>query len=293
MDPNQLHERAFARDLRSRNRSNNTIRNYAEAMRSLAGHLHKPLDEATPDDLTGYFDAQLAAGYSASGVAIRFRGLQQFFKWAASEEIVEVNPMLGLRPPMVPEQPVAVVTLDSIRALLKGCDGKSFTERRDHAMLRLFLEPGGLRRSELVGLSVDDVDFALDVVLVLGKGRRERTVPFGAKTGQALERYMRLRAKHPMGRYPNLWIGTKGPMTGSGVGQMMQRRAKAAGLDHLHPHMLRHTAAHEWLSEGGSEGDAMKLFGWKDPAMLQRYGASAAVARASASARRLSLGDRY
>lgn len=294
MDVNQLHERAFARDLRSRNRSPSTITNYLEAMQSLARYLDGgDLADVTPDVLLGYFDAQVAA-YKPAGVGIRFRALQQFYKWAAAEEVVESNPMGGLRPPLVPPQPVPVVPLDQIRALLKACDGKGFVERRDTAIIRLFLEPGGLRLAEQVGLGVNDVDFGMDVVLVLGKGRKPRSVPFGAKTGQALERYVRLRAKHPDARLPELWLGPKGPLTRSGVAQMLRRRAAQGGLPPgLHPHMLRHTAAHEWFAADGSETDAMKLFGWDSREMPGRYGGSVAGERAKASARRLSLGDRY
>ena len=81
-------------------------------------------------------------------------------------------------------------------------------------------------------------------------------------------------------------------MTDSGISQMLKRRCLQAGIDLVHPHQLRHTAAHVWMAEGGSETDAMRLFGWKSRQMLERYGASAADERAHAAAKRMSLGDR-
>ena len=81
-------------------------------------------------------------------------------------------------------------------------------------------------------------------------------------------------------------------MTSSGVAQAVKRRGGLAGIARLHPHQLRHTSVHEWLADGGAEGDAMQLFGWKSRQMLSRYGASAAAERARAAPRRHGMLDR-
>jgi site-specific recombinase XerD len=137
-----------------------------------------------------------------------------------------------------------------------------------------------------------DVAVAVAVAVALGKGRRPRACPFGDKTGQALERYLRERTKHPLARRAEFWLGARGVMTGSGIAQMLRRRAKQAGLEHLHPHMFRHTFAHRWLAEGGQEQDLMRLAGWRSREMLARYGASAADERAREAHKRMGLGDR-
>jgi integrase/recombinase XerC len=102
----------------------------------------------------------------------------------------------------------------------------------------------GARRAELADLQLAHVDLDLDVLLVLGKGRRERAVPFGHKAGEALERYLRVRARHKHADLPWLWIGLRGRLTAYGVVMMLRRRRRQAGLPGLHPHQFRHTFAH-------------------------------------------------
>jgi site-specific recombinase XerC len=201
--------------------------------------------------------------------------------------------MLRLPKPVVPETSPEILSMDQLKDLMAATAGKTFLDRRDNAIMRLFLEPGGARLSELTNLNVDGIDLGRDSVRVFGKGRKERAYPFGAKTGLALDRYLRARAGHPFGKLPDLWLGKKGPLGKSGVQQMLRRRASECGIPRLYPHMFRHTAAHEWLAAGGTEGDAVRLFGWSSPAMLQVYARSLADTRAADSARRMSLGDRY
>ena len=123
--------------------------------------------------------------------------------------------MAAMRPPAVPEAPPRVLNDEQLRRLLKACEGREFADRRDAAILRLLVDTG-MRRAEIAGLRVEDVDFDHDVAVVLGKGRRPRACPFGRKTAQALDRYLRVRAAHRDAALPALWLGVWGPMTPSG-----------------------------------------------------------------------------
>jgi integrase len=115
---------------------------------------------------------------------------------------------------------------------------------------------------------------------VRGKGRKTRVVKISFDAARSLDRYIRVRARHAQAYRAQLWLGAsnRGPMTASGIYQVIVRRGRQCGIE-VFPHHFSHT----WLDHGGAEGDLMELNGWTSPQMLRRYGASARSARARRS----------
>jgi site-specific recombinase XerD len=279
---------SWRRSLRAQGRSPKTIKSYEEAATQYA--LFTGDDEAGRGSIDAYLESLLDRGLSPATVANRYRSLQQLCKWLGEEGEFDVSPMARMKPPNVPDQRTDVFREAEIRALYGACSGAGFEDRRNTAILRV-LTSTGVRIGGLAGLKLHDVDLDNEVALVTLKGGGEIALPLTPKTVVALDRYLRVRRNHFGAALPWLWLGNRGRLTDSGISQMLAGLGTKAGVADVHAHRFRHTYAHEWLAAGGQEGDLMRLAGWKSRAMLARYGASAADARAREAHARIAPGE--
>lgn len=281
--------------------SPNTRAAYQQALRSLLDWMTGNYPAAGPDSLRrdhvrGWL-AELRRSKSANTARGWFAGVRHFCRWLVDEKENEQDATLGIRTPAASDPVTPTLRDYEIKRMLDTCTGPSFTDRRDAALIYVFAD-GGLRLAEATGLKVQDIDVRDRIMFVIGKGSnrsgpRRRAVQLGVKAVRAVDRYQRVRQKHPLRELDALWLGARnrGPISADGIDAILKRRGARAGLT-LHPHMFRHTWASEFRLAGGEEGDLMVLGGWRSRQMLDRYGRAAAGERARAAYRTRSLGDR-
>jgi integrase/recombinase XerD len=279
-----------------RHKNARTIEQYVTAARRLAAwarmngrtsfaQLTKPELRAFLSSLPGR-DGGPATDSSKATVWWAIRSLYRYLE--EDEGIPDIAKAITVGRPQAGDR---ITHLDGhqVGALLKAC-----RTARELAVISVALDTG-LRISELASLQVADVcldDLRARRILVRGKGGKVRAVIIGVATARALRQYLRWRSQRYDGSLEALWLGERGRLSVQGLDRLIRGVGERAGLEGVHPHLLRHTWAHQYRVAGGSVDNLATLAGWTGVAMSLRYGASAAAERAEAEARELSLVDR-
>jgi len=242
---------SFRLHLAAENKAAGTVRTYTEAALWFATAHLLPETDKTRWEQVGTQDVQrwtvrLLGLYSDAYARGQFRGLQQFFRWLAAEDGIP-DPMARLRPPGEARKPVPCFTSVELSRLRQACRGSSFAERRDAAVIAVFLATG-IRLAEMAGIRYhpddpysSDVDLGAREVAVRGKGGKPRTVKLSHEAARRLDRYLRARSKHELAWRPELWLGegSRGPLDRSWIYQLVVRRGEECGVL-LYPHRFRH-----------------------------------------------------
>lgn len=280
--------------LRAERKSARTITTYADGMRAFLRWADETgvaptLDPPTVNAFVGHL---LDSGAEGTTARSRQLAVRRFSAWLADEGEIDTDRLAGLKPPKLDTKVVPELDDEQVRALIKACQGREFVDRRDEAMVRFMLETLS-RIGEVLDMRVEDVDLKAGLAVVRrGKGGKGRRVPFGPQTARALDRYIRVRRSHKLAETGALWLGDRNKTLGyPGARKALLGRARAAGIEEFHPHILRHTGSGRWLGAGGSETGLMAVAGWSNRAMIERYSKATSERRAAEEARRLNLGD--
>ncbi len=261
----------------------NDLLQFADTMRADAEHLGGTgfaLSTIDRDRIAGYFLHLRDRGYSSASIARKTAALRSFFQYLWRKGEVPSDPTEGIGSPEFKKPLPRTVEDDHVRALLAFCEGRDAPENlRDYAMLRL-LSSTGMRVGELVMVDVDDVDFAGGHVRVVGRGKRERSLPLDAATLASISAYLdRARpfltrnAQDPETDTAPLVVNQRGQrLTRQGFWLIMKGLVREAGLPAMMtPHMLRHSFATHQIGEGLALEELRQLLGHASIATTQIY----------------------
>jgi integrase/recombinase XerC len=267
----------FLGSLRQRNASPHTLKAYGSDLGVFAAYVgSRNLGEIDHLRIRGFLSHLYERGLSKTSVARSLAAVRSLFRWLAREGIVEQNPAKLVATPRLPKKLPRVPTIEEMNLVLDSRmpETASFPER-DLLLLEL-LYGCGIRNSELVGINLDDIRMANEAILIRGKGKKERYVPFGDSVRSALSAYLPTRLKLLMetGKSTSaLLINQRGGrLTTRSVGRIVKKIAVAKGLSpDVHPHTLRHAFGTHMLEEGADLRSIQEMLGHERLSTTQRY----------------------
>ncbi len=267
----------FLRHLRERNASPHTTKAYSGDLANFAAYAGsrrwKDIDHVV---IRGFLSQLYEKGLSKTSVARSLAAVRSLYRWLAREGVVEQNPAKLVSTPKLAKKLPRVPTIEEMNGVLDGQmpEVAAFPER-DRLMLEL-LYGCGIRNSELTSINVDDIRASAEIILIRGKGKKERYVPFGVSAAQALALYLPQRQKilqDSRKSTPALLLNHRGGrLTTRSVGRIIKKIAVAKGLSpDVHPHTLRHAFGTHMLEEGADLRAIQELLGHERLATTQRY----------------------
>src|SRR6201993_2331209 len=257
----------FLRHLQERNASPHTIKAYSGDLANFAAYAGtrgwKSIDHIA---IRGFLAQLYEKGLGKTSVARSLAAVRSLYRWLAQEGVVEQNPAKLVATPKLPKKLPRVPTIEEMNSVLDGKmpETAAFPER-DRLMLEL-LYGCGIRNSELTGINLDDIRLSAEAILIRGKGKKERYVPFGGSAVVALGAYLPARQKllaEKKKATPALLINQRGGrLTVRSVGRIVKKIAVAKGLSpDVHPHTLRHAFGTHMLEEGADLRAIQEMLG--------------------------------
>jgi integrase/recombinase XerC len=267
----------FLRSLRERNASPHTLKAYTGDLANFSAYVgSRPWSSIDHVAIRGFLSHLYEKGLGKTSVARSLAAVRSLYRWLAQEGEVEQNPAALVSTPKLPKKLPRVPTIEEMNQVLDGemPEVASFPER-DRLMLEL-LYSCGIRNSELTGINLDDIRLSTEAILIRGKGKKERYVPFGDSVRSALASYLPVRQQALAGtkkNIPALLINHRGGrLTTRSVGRIIKKIAVAKGLSpDVHPHTLRHAFGTHMLEEGADLRAIQEMLGHERLSTTQRY----------------------
>ncbi|MCW8956003.1 MAG: tyrosine recombinase XerC, partial [Gammaproteobacteria bacterium] len=182
-------------------------------------------------------------GLSGKSIQRQLSSLRSLFRFLLKQRRVKQNPVTGVSAPKSPRKLPEVVTPDVLDHLM-DIDLSSPLAVRDKAIMELFYGCG-LRLSELVGLDLSSIEWSEQTLNVLGKGRKQRRLPFGEKARQALKHWLKIRGQYAADTEQAVFVSSRGQrISPSSIQQRLKKWAREKGIDQrIYPHLMRHSFA--------------------------------------------------
>jgi integrase/recombinase XerD len=242
-------------------------------LRRFAAQRRKGMVTLQQEDLVRFIESLRSEGLAARSVARTIHAVRGLYRFAVREGRIPSDPMENLKAPRAFTALPRYLTSAQVDTLLAAPDVHTPLGVRDRAILEV-LYATGLRASELIGLTPEDLDLSLGLLKCFGKGRKERLVPLGSAARQWVRRYMEARERLARGRQARtLFLNHRGgPLSRMGLWQIVRRHALAAGLQRvLTPHVLRHSFATHLLERGADLRALQAMLGHADISTTQIY----------------------
>jgi integrase/recombinase XerC len=280
--PKRLAEEFLAMLAHERTASPHTLRAYQREISNFADYLIEQsgshVEVRSIDHLLvrGYLGELYSRGLAKASVARSLSAVRSWFQWMAKAGHVTSNPAALVATPKLPKHLPRVPSIEQMNNLVETADTVAAWPERDRVIFEL-LYGCGIRNAELVGLNVTDVHWAREVILVRGKGRKQRYVPLGDAAADAIRAYLPSRALKLAGKPKealilNLQLKGTGRLTTRSVGRIVKQISLARGLPaEIHPHTLRHAFGTHMLEEGADLRAIQELLGHERLSTTQRY----------------------
>ena len=257
--------------------SANTLAAYRTDLRAFQSWLAKKglaLEQATRADLLAYLAANVRAGLSPRSSARHLSTLRRFYRYLLIQGRTQADPTADVRSPVIGRPLPKNISEQGVEKLLSTPPRDTALGSRDRAMLET-MYASGLRVSELVGLTLNELDLTTGLVRVVGKGGRERIVPLGEEASESLGEYLgQARSDLLKAQLTDAVFVTRrgGPMTRQAFWQLIKRYAQQAGIGaEFSPHSLRHAFATHLLNHGADLRSVQMLLGHTDLSTTQIY----------------------